>query len=155
MVISGTKTLSLFLGITRFKRSKSDTLIVFSAITLTITFILGITVGTKYLQSTIMLSDLDGVITDLSIGVSILGDADQADMNSVTDSLNQLFFVDSAIIKQHARDFYSGDGELIHEFGIDNNATSTFNRATLSDPNILSFESNDFRSYVELSNRES
>ena len=152
MVISGTKTLSWFLGASRFKRSKSDTLIVFSAIALAITFTLGITVGTKYLQSTIVLADLDSVITDISIGVSLPEVTDQADMNSVTDALNQLSSVDNTIIKQHTRDRYRGDGELVHEFGIDTNATSTFDRIDQSSPNILSFDSDDFRSYVEVSN---
>ncbi len=146
--------ISLFLGASRFKRSKSDTLILFSAIVLTITFTLGITVGTKYLQSTIVLSDLDSVITDISIGVSLPEVTDQVDMRSVTDTLNQLPFIDNTIIKQFAWDFYWGDGGLIHDFGIETTAISTLDRIDGSSPHILSFNSNDFRNYVELSDIE-
>ncbi len=88
MKIIGSKKIPLFLIAKRLKRSKSDIFLLFSAITLTITFILGITIGTKYLQSTIVLSDLNNVITDINIGVSLPGVTYQATMSNVSDSLN-------------------------------------------------------------------
>ncbi|MFX0088134.1 MAG: hypothetical protein ACFFAU_20945 [Candidatus Hodarchaeota archaeon] len=42
------------LGYIRFRRSKASSVVFFAAITLTITFTIGITVGTKYLQGTIL-----------------------------------------------------------------------------------------------------
>jgi len=154
MKILGSKKIPLFLMISRLKRSKSDIFLLFFAITLTITFTLGITIGTKYLQSTIVLSDLNSVITDINIGVSLPGVTYQAKMNSVTDSLNKLSSIDKTIIKQYAKKDYHGDNEIIHDFGIDTKAISTYEQLKRTYPHILSFNKDDFRDYVEISNIE-
>ncbi|MFX0125093.1 MAG: hypothetical protein ACFFAE_15785, partial [Candidatus Hodarchaeota archaeon] len=152
--LSTTKSTSigLILGFNQFKRAKSSSFFLLSAIVLSITFTLGIAIGTKYLQTSIVLSDLNDVITDIDIGIILPKKVDRLELYDIKDDLNQLSSVDYSVINQRVDSRYSEIEGLIHRFGIAKNSLSNYQNISQLKPTLLSFNGTDFKIYTKKSN---
>ncbi|MFW9998192.1 MAG: hypothetical protein ACFFD4_39490, partial [Candidatus Odinarchaeota archaeon] len=135
--------LSIKLGIIRFKRLKQESLFMFLALTLAISSITGIVLGTRYLQTTILQSDLNIGDIDINIGVSLSSSDYQANFKALSGDINDISLVNKSFVKYHARDVWN-DGGLRHVLWVGKNNVSS-NYSPMNKLDILSYDPEQFR----------
>lgn len=153
MKISKSVPIPIILGFNRFKRSKSASFGVFLAILIAITFILGTTIGTKYLQSSIVIRDLDNVLTDINIGVSLPDNSYRPNLNNLSMDLKALPYVNKTFIKYQTRGERWRAGNLTHHMSVDKNDNFTFDNIIFRSKiqlDILGYDNENFKEYVNL-----
>ncbi|MFX0139379.1 MAG: FtsX-like permease family protein [Candidatus Hodarchaeota archaeon] len=127
---------------------KQDSVMVI-AIILSITIILGIDYSTKYIQPSILLSDLETVTTDINIAFQFSYESLNSKLNELAREIEKIELVKKILFKNHLRGNGWNTGDLYHYLWFDSSNNSEFN--LLENANyqfdIIGFKDQDFEDY--------
>ncbi|MFW9855885.1 MAG: FtsX-like permease family protein [Candidatus Thorarchaeota archaeon] len=143
--------IALKLSLGRLTRNKSNTLSMFLTMLFSITFMFGTAYGTTFLQSSILLRDIDDVFTDLNLGVSLPNDEFRPNLYNLSVEAEKSPYTNKTVIKYHIKG-YLGTGNLIHHLTVNTSQvlTSDFRFQGGERLDLVGYDSQNFLEYSNL-----